>query len=168
MLGSRGEKKTIMSEHKASIHWERSGPDFLRGKFSREHTWSFDGGLTVTASASPSIVPAPYSNPAGVDPEEAFVASLSSCHMLTYIYLASRQGFQIDSYHDDAVGRLAKNETGALWISAVVLSPRVAYSGDKRPTPAEEEALHHQAHLQCFISNSVKTDVSVKAGPSSS
>lgn len=151
-----------MSEHKASIHWERSGPDMSRGKFSREHTWSFDGGLTVAASASPSVVPAPYSNPAGIDPEEAFVASLSSCHMLTYIYLASRQGFLLDRYHDDAVGVLSKNDRGALWISAVTLRPQITYSGDKRPTPAEEDSLHHLAHEQCFISNSAKTEVTVK------
>jgi organic hydroperoxide reductase OsmC/OhrA len=160
MLPAKGG---FMSEHKASIHWERSGPDMLKGKFSREHTWVFDGGLTVKASASPSVVPAPYSNPAGVDPEEAFVASLSSCHMLTYIYLASRQGFLIDSYRDDAVGVLSKNDQGALWISAVTLRPQIIYSGEKRPTPAEEDELHHRAHEQCFISNSVKTAVTVAA-----
>jgi organic hydroperoxide reductase OsmC/OhrA len=93
-----------MSEHKATIHWTRTSPDFLRGKYSREHTWAFDGGVTVPASPSPSVVPAPYSNAAHVDPEEAFVAAVSSCHMLTYLYLASQQGFQVDSYLDEAVG----------------------------------------------------------------
>ena len=161
MLGSRGEKKTIMSEHKASIHWERSGPDFLRGKFSREHTWSFDGGLTVTASASPSIVPAPYSNPAGVDPEEAFVASVSSCHMLTFLWLASREGFVADSYEDDALGVMTKNQPGAAWISALTLSPSIVWSGAKLPTPADLERLHHRAHEECFIANSIKTEVRV-------
>src|SRR5947207_8435318 len=105
-----------MSEHRATIRWENKGPDFLKGKYSREHTWSFDGGVTVNASASPSVVPAPYSNPAGVDPEEAFVASVASCHMLTFVYLASRQGFQVDSYTDEAVGSMSKNEKSIAWV----------------------------------------------------
>jgi organic hydroperoxide reductase OsmC/OhrA len=150
-----------MSEHKASINWQRTSPDFLRGEYSREHTWTFDGGLTVPASSSPSVVPLPYSNPANVDPEEAFVASLSSCHMLTFLYLASRQGFQLDSYRDEAVGMITKNENGVPWVSAVTLHPKIEYSGDKRPTLAEEEKLHHLAHEQCFIANSVKTLVTV-------
>ena len=93
-----------MSEHKATIRWTRTSPDFLIGKYSREHTWTFDGGVIVPASPSPSVVPAPYSNAANVDPEEAFVAAISSCHMLTYLFLASQQGFQVDSYDDQAVG----------------------------------------------------------------
>jgi len=101
-----------MSEHKARITWKRTGPDFLKGKYSREHPWTFDGGVTVPASSSPSVVPAPYSNANAVDPEEAFVASLSSCHMLTYVWLASREGFIVDSYEDDAVGTMEKNERG--------------------------------------------------------
>ena len=101
-----------MSEHKATIRWTRKTPDFLNGKYSREHAWTFDGGVIVAASPSPLVVPAPYSNAANIDPEEAFVAAVSSCHMLTYLYLASRQGFQIDSYHDEAVGVMTKNEKG--------------------------------------------------------
>src|ERR1700756_447927 len=93
-----------MSEHKATISWQRTSDDFLKGKYSREHTWTFDGGLTVPASPAPAVVPAPWSNPANVDPEEAFVAAISSCHMLTYLYLASKQGFQLDSYDDEASG----------------------------------------------------------------
>lgn len=150
-----------MSEHKATISWKRTSPDFLGGKYSREHTWSFDGGITVPASPSPSVVPVPYSNPAHVDPEEAFVAAISSCHMLTYLYLASLQGFQVDSYHDEAVGVMTKNEKGVPWVSAVTLHPRIAYSGDKTPAPADEERLHHMAHEQCFIANSIKTEVIV-------
>ncbi len=151
-----------MSEHKATISWKFSHGDFLKGKYSREHTWRFDGGLTVAASPSPSVVPAPWSNPANVDPEEAFVASLSSCHMLTFLYLASRQGFQIDGYVDEAVGVMTKNEKGVPWISLVTLHPRISYGGARPPTPAEEEALHHSAHEQCFIANSVKTNVLVR------
>jgi len=150
-----------MSEHKATISWTRTGPDFLKGKYSREHTWRFDGGVTVPASPSPSVVPAPYSNPANVDPEEAFVAAVSSCHMLSFLFVASRQGFQVDNYHDEAVGVMTKNEKGVPWVSSVTLHPQIVYGGDKRPTPADEEHLHHLAHEQCFIANSIKTEVTV-------
>src|SRR4051812_49356350 len=120
-----------MSEHKATISWKRTSCDFLIGKYSREHTWSFDGGVTVPASASPSVVTPPWSNPAHVDPEEAFVAAVSSCHMLTYLYLAGQAGFQVDSYYDEAVGVMTRNERGVPWVSNVTLHPRVAYSGEK-------------------------------------
>jgi len=152
-----------MSEHKAIIHWNCTGPDFLKGKFSREHTWTFDGGATVPASPSPAVVPAPWSNAAGVDPEEAYVASLASCHMLTFLWLASREGFQADSYDDDAVGTMSKNERGVPWVSAVKLRPRIAWSGAKIPAPADLDRLHHHAHEQCFIANSVKTEITVEA-----
>lgn len=154
-----------MSEHKAIIRWKCTSPDFLKGRYSREHTWTFDGGATVAASPSPSVVPVPYSNPASVDPEEAYVASISSCHMLTFLFLASKQGFQVDSYEDESVGVMAKNEKGVPWVSVVTLKPHVIYSGAKFPTPADEEQLHHLAHEQCFIANSIKTQVIVRAGP---
>ena len=150
-----------MSEHKAVVEWAKPSPDYLKGRYSREHTWTFDGGERVLASSSPSVVPVPMSNAAGVDPEEAFVASLSSCHMLTFLDLARRKGFAIERYRDEAVGHLAKNADGAMWISEVTLNPKVTYAGDKRPSAAEEEALHHDAHKYCFISNSVKTQVTV-------
>src|SRR5204862_4337320 len=134
----------------------RNSPEFLKGKYSREHSWSFDGGATVPASSSPSVVPLPYSNPKCVDPEEAFVAAISSCHMLTWLYLASRAGFQVDSYVDEAVGVVTKNEHGAPWVSAVTLKPKIAYGGQKLPQPADIERLHHLSHEQCFIANSVK------------
>src|SRR5271154_1174810 len=108
-----------MSEHKATIQWSRNGQDFLKGKYSREHTWTFDGGVSVPASSSPSVVPVPWSNPANVDPEEAFVASLSSCHMLTWLYLAGRAGYDVASYRDEAIGVITKNEKGVPWVSAV-------------------------------------------------
>jgi organic hydroperoxide reductase OsmC/OhrA len=151
-----------MSEHKATIRWARSEGDFLKGTYSREHTWTFDGGMTVPASSSPAAVRVPFSNPDNVDPEEAFVASLSSCHMLTYLYVASRKGFEISSYEDDAVGVLSKNERGIPLVSLVTLHPRITYSGSKTPTPDEEDAMHHAAHDQCFIANSVKTEVKVE------
>jgi organic hydroperoxide reductase OsmC/OhrA len=153
-----------MAEYKAIIKWQRTSPDFLKGKYSREHTWTFDGGVTVPASASPQVVPVPWSNPAGVDPEEAFVASISSCHMLTFVWLASRQGFQIDSYADEAVGIMAKNENGVPWVSAVALNPKIVFSGEKIPTAADQDRLHHLAHEQCFIANSVKTEITVHPG----
>jgi organic hydroperoxide reductase OsmC/OhrA len=140
-----------MFEHTAIIRWSRSGPDFLKGKYSREHTWAFDGGLAVAASSSPHVVPTPWSNPANVDPEEAFVAVVSSCHMLTFVWLASREGFTLESYEDHAIGRMSKNERGVQWISSVALRPRLTWSGDKRPTAADLDRLHHRAHEGCFI-----------------
>jgi organic hydroperoxide reductase OsmC/OhrA len=151
-----------MPEHKAVVRWSRSGPDFLKGKYSREHTWTFDGGLTVPASPSPHVVPAPWSNAASVDPEEAFVAAVASCHMLTFVWLASRAGFVADSYEDEAVGAMSKNERGAWWVSTVTLRPRIVWSGDKLPPPAEIEQLHHRAHEDCFIANSIKTEVKIE------
>lgn len=150
-----------MAEHIATISWKHTGEDFLRGKYSREHTWEFDGGTVIPASPAPSVVPAPWSNPALIDPEEAFVASLSSCHMLTFLYVAGRKGFVVESYADRAVGTMAKNEKGVPWVSRVVLNPVITYGGDKTPTEAELADLHHLAHEQCFIANSVKTEVVV-------
>lgn len=150
-----------MADYKAIIRWRRTDPDFVRGKYSREHTWTFDGGVTVPASPSPHVVPAPWSNPACVDPEEAFVASIASCHLLTFLYLAAKQGFQIDSYEDEAAGVISKNEKGVPWISTVALNPKIVYGGDKQPTTAEQERLHQVAHEQCFIANSVKTEIVV-------
>ena len=154
---------TAMSEHKATIRWTCNGPDFLKGRYSREHTWMFDGGATLPASPSPSVVPAPWSNPAHVDPEEAFVASISSCHMLTFLWFAAKAGFTADSYEDEAVGVMSKNERGAMWVSAVTLRPRIAWSGEKIPTAADLDRLHHRAHEECFIANSIKTEVTVTA-----
>jgi organic hydroperoxide reductase OsmC/OhrA len=152
-----------MSEHRATVRWKLQGDadGFLKGRYSREHTWTFDGGLTVPASPSPGVVPLPYSNPAHVDPEEAYVAAISSCHMLTFLYVAMRQGFPVEAYEDDAVGVMRKNERGAIWVSAVTLNPRIVYGGGRRPSAAEEARLHHAAHEQCFIANSVKTEITV-------
>ncbi|MBM3846319.1 MAG: OsmC family peroxiredoxin [Verrucomicrobia bacterium] len=150
-----------MSNHTAIVRWKSSGSNFLKGQYSREHTWTFDGGLSVPASPSPSIVPAPWSNAANVDPEEAFVAAVSSCHMLFYLMFAYKNGFQVDSYEDEAVGTMTKNERGLLWLSSIQLNPRVVYGGEKRPTAEDEERLHHLSHEQCFIANSIKSDVTV-------
>ena len=152
-----------MSEHTARVKWKHTEGEFLKGQFSRKHTWTFDGGLSVPASPSPSVVPAPYSDAGAVDPEEAFVASLSSCHMLTFLFIASRKKFEVTSYEDRAVGSMTKNENGIPWISSVTLRPEVVYSGDRRPTPEEEAEMHHSAHEQCFISNSVKTEINIES-----
>jgi len=150
-----------MSEHKAIIKWAFSSGDFLKGRYSREHTWSFDGGITVAASSSPAAVPVPYSNPAHVDPEEAFVAAIASCHMLTFLWVAYRDGLAVADYEDEAVGALTKNEQGVPWVSSVVLRPRVRYTG-AAPDAERERRLHEAAHHGCFISNSVKTAITVK------
>jgi organic hydroperoxide reductase OsmC/OhrA len=121
-----------------------------------------DGGITLAASASPHIVPAPWSNKDAVDPEEAFVASLASCHMLFFVDLARRAGFVIDSYVDQSEGVLEKRDDGKMWMSQVTMRPQVAFSGDKRPTDADIADLHHRAHDQCFIANSVTTKVIVE------
>ena len=152
-----------MSEHTATIRWERGDADFVHGKFSRVHTWTFDGGATIEASAAPSVVPAAYTSATAIDPEEAFVASLSSCHMLTFLYFAYKQGFQVDSYEDEAVGEMTKGASGMPWVSTVTLRPQVVFGGDKRPTAEDEHQLHHDAHEKCFIANSVKTDVKVES-----
>jgi organic hydroperoxide reductase OsmC/OhrA len=151
---------SAMSEHIARISWTHTRGDFLKGKYSRDHTWTFDGGLVVPASPAPSSVPVPWSNPAHVDPEEAFVASIASCHMLTFLYVAYRSGIEISAYEDSAAGVMTKGENGVPWVSSVRLRPRVTYAG-ARPSPEEEERLHHEAHEQCFIANSVKTAITV-------
>ena len=154
-----------MSEHKAVITWTHQSGDFLKGTYSREHLWRFDGGAVVPASPSPSNVRPPYSNPANVDPEEAYVASLASCHMLTFLYVAYRAGFAVVSYEDEAVGHVEKNQNGIPWVSKVVLRPRIAYAGVKLPSRGEEDQLHHAAHEQCFIANSVKSEICVSPVP---
>jgi organic hydroperoxide reductase OsmC/OhrA len=150
-------------KYQATIHWELKGPSFATGQYSREHTWTFDGGVTVPASPSPAVVKAPWSNPANVDPEEAFVAAIASCHMLTFLWLASKEGFQCDNYHDEAVGTMAKNSQGKMWVNKITLQPAIAWGGDKIPTDAELASLHHRAHEECFIANSVLTEVVVGA-----
>jgi organic hydroperoxide reductase OsmC/OhrA len=153
-----------MSTYTATIRWTRDpSTDFAKGQYSRAHSWSFDGGLTVPASPSPHIVPAPWNDPAGVDPEEAFVASLSSCHMLFFVDYARRAGFVVDRYVDEAEGVLEKRADGKMWMSRVTLHPRVEFSGEKRPTEADLSDLHHRAHEACFIANSVTTEVTVEA-----
>jgi len=151
-----------MGEYKASVTWERSGERFTDNRYSRAHLWEFDGGLRVPASASPQVVPVPLSDPAGVDPEEAFVAALSSCHMLWFLFTAAKRGFTIDSYRDDAVGTMEKDAEGRLAITKVTLRPRIRFSGSEIPDSREIDDMHDESHHQCFIANSVCTNVTVE------
>jgi organic hydroperoxide reductase OsmC/OhrA len=150
-----------MSVYTATIEWNRNGEDFAGNKYSRAHKWSFDGGAEIMASASPHIVPAPWSVEENVDPEEAFVASLSSCHMLFFLALAGRDGFEIDSYIDSPVGEMSQNSDGRTAVTKVSLNPQVDYSGERIPTAEQEQALHHFAHEKCFIANSVTTEIDI-------
>ena len=150
-----------MSTYTATIRWSRIGAgDFTKGQYSRAHEWTFDGGAVVPASASPHIVPAPWSDAGGVDPEEAFIASLSSCHMLFFLDFARRGGWMIDSYVDEAEGVMEKRTDGKIAMTRVTLHPRVTWSGDS-PDAAAIADLHHRAHEACFIANSVTTEVRV-------
>lgn len=151
-----------MSHYIAKVIWKRGEQGFADNRYSRGHVWEFDGGARVPASSSPDVVPAPMSVEANVDPEEAFVASLSSCHMLFFLYLAAKQGFIIDEYVDDAVGTMEKNTEGAMAMTRVQLRPSIVYSGDRTPTREELEDLHHRAHGLCFIANSVKSEVTTE------
>ena len=149
-----------MSEHVAVITWKNSGPNFGKGHYSREHTWHFDGGVTVPASASPLVVPQPWSSASAVDPEEAYVASVSSCHMLWWLSIAAKHGFTVKTYADRAVGVMTRNEVGKLWVSCITLNPTATYEG-KVPSVDEEAHLHHLAHEECFIAQSIKTEVRI-------
>jgi len=150
-----------MSLHRVTVDWRLDG-DFAARRYSRAHTLSFDGGLTVPGSSSPHVVPLPYSREDALDPEAAFTAALSSCHMLWFLDLACRDGFEIAAYRDEAEGLLAKGPDGRMAMTRVVLRPAVTFAGERRPSAAEVEALHHRAHEACFIANSVKTEVVVE------
>ncbi|TCC64692.1 OsmC family peroxiredoxin [Kribbella pittospori] len=145
-----------MSEHVVDVSWSRGGHEFTYDSYNRDHEWRFDGGITVPGSANPQYL----GNPGPVDPEEAFVAALSSCHMLTFLAIAARKRLVVDSYDDHAVGVMAKNEAGRLAITQVTLNPKIVWGG---PEPDAEalERIHHRAHLECFIANSVTTEVVV-------
>jgi len=145
-----------MSEHKATVRWSRGGKDFTYKTYSRDHVWSVNGN-DVPASATTAY----FGNPSRVDPEAALVAALSSCHMLTFLALAANKGFVVESYEDSAVGHLEKNAQGKLAITRVELHPRIAYGGTKQPTAEDLDWLHDKAHRECFIANSVTTEVKV-------
>ncbi|MCO1334462.1 OsmC family protein [Microbulbifer sp. OS29] len=148
-----------MSEYTSTVTWLRDEQIFSDNQYSRAHTWQFDGGLSVPASSSPHVVPIPYSVVENVDPEEAFVAALSSCHMLFFLSIAAKRGFIVDEYCDKALGVMENNEDGQMAMTKVTLRPLVRFSGDKQPNREQLEKIHHLSHKQCFIANSVKTDV---------
>lgn len=147
-----------MTEHQVAIDWERESDRFTYDAYNRDHLWTFAGGVKVSASAAPDYM----GNASYANPEEALVAALSSCHMLTFLAVAARKQFVIDAYHDDATGILEKNADGKLAITRVTLRPKISFSGEKRPTSEELKVLHEQAHRGCFIANSVKTEVKVE------
>ena len=151
-----------MSTYTATIRWSRDwSTDFGKGQYSRAHEWVFDGGAVVPASPSPHVVPAPWSDERGVDPEEAFVASLSSCHMLFFVDFARRDGWVVDAYVDEAEGELGKRADGKTAMTRVTLHPLVTWGGTP-PDEAKITDLHHRAHDACFIANSVTTEVTVE------
>lgn len=152
-----------MSEHGARVVWHRDGQRFTDNRYSRAHRWEFDGGAKVEASASPHVVPEPMSVAGNVDPEEAFVAALSSCHMLFFLSIASGRGFVVERYVDEAVGVMAENEEGRMAMTRVALRPLVDFTG-ARPDRDQLAAMHHRAHELCFIANSVKTTVETLLG----
>jgi len=151
-----------MAQYRAEITWRR-GPDesFIDSRYSRAHLWNFDGGVSVPASSAVSSVPVPYSKPENVDPEEALVAAISSCHMLMFLYRAARVGLVVDSYEDRAIGTMGADERGRQSITAVVLAPTVQFSGPVQPTEDVVKRLHHEAHEECYIANSVRSEISV-------
>jgi organic hydroperoxide reductase OsmC/OhrA len=151
-----------MHTYTATISWKSDSPEsFAANKYSRAHEWSFDGGVTVPASSSPLSVRLPYSVEAAVDPEEALVAAASSCHMLSFLYVAAKAGFVADSYHDEAVGEMT-NDNGKQWISTITLDPQIVWSGGKVPTTEALAAMHHEAHEICYIANSIRSEIVVK------
>ena len=148
-----------MSHYSAEVLWVRGEGDFLGNRYSRRHLLRFDGGLEVPGSSSPHFVPLPMSDASALDPEEAFVASLSSCHMLWFLSIAAKHQFCADRYFDAASGVMAKNSEGKIAMTVVTLRPEVIFSGERLPTRAELDQLHHAAHASCYIANSVRTDV---------
>ena len=154
-----------MSGYFAEIYWVRGEDEkYIDNQYSRGHEWHFDGGATVLASSSPHVVPLPCSVEANVDPEEAFVASLSSCHMLFFLTIAAKRRYIVNKYVDHAVGVMEKDKDGKMSMAKVTLRPTVEFSGDKQPTLEQFEKMHHQSHEHCFIANSVKTKIVIELG----
>ncbi|GAB3629314.1 peroxiredoxin [Pandoraea terrae] len=152
----------MSSVHTATVEWQRKDSKFTDNRYSRAHLWTFDGGAQVPASSSPHSVRVPFSDPAAVDPEEAFVAAVSSCHMLWFLGLAAKAGFVVDSYRDAAEGLLATNAAGKEAMTRVVLRPRIVFAGERLPADAEVADLHHHAHEHCYIANSVNSEIAIE------
>jgi organic hydroperoxide reductase OsmC/OhrA len=152
-----------MAEHRATVRWEQTGGPFAKRQYSRAHTWSFDGGVTVPAAASPHAVPLQFTDASAVDPEEAYIAAIASCHLLSFLPLAALAGFEVLRYEDEAMGRMAKTEQGRYWVAEVDLAPRITWAEGKAPTAERLAELHHRAHDDCYIANSVRTDIRVRS-----
>lgn len=148
-----------MSKHRVNVRWDRGEAPFTDKKYSRAHTWRFDGGAVVPASAAAGVVPLAYCDPAGVDPEETLAAAVSSCHMLWFLVFAANKGFVVDRYEDDAEALLAKDADGKYAVTQIILRPQVFVSGSHLPSDEEFAAMHHQAHEECFIARSVKSEI---------
>lgn len=153
-----------MSQHRATVTWSLGGGDFLAGRYDRAHVLTFEGGLELPGSPSPAVVPAPYSHAGALDPEAAFTAALSACHMLWFLDLARQAGFEVASYRDEAVGVLGRIGRGRQAMTEVILKPQIVFQGAKRPTAEAMAALHERAHELCFIANSVTTKITIAAG----
>jgi organic hydroperoxide reductase OsmC/OhrA len=152
-------------KYTAGVHWQRDAAEtFTDQRYSRRHELHFDGGAVVPASSAVSSVPLPWSDPSAIDPEEMLIAAVASCHMLWFLSLAAKAGYVIDRYSDAAEGVMTKNAAGKLWVSLVTLRPKVTFSDGKGPTPEALDALHHKAHEECFIANSVKSEVRTATG----
>ena len=151
-----------MHRYTATVSWSRGDAPFTDMKYSRAHRWAFDGGVEVPASSSPQHVRVPFSDPSAVDPEEAFVAACSSCHLLSFLWVVARRGFTVDGYHDEAEGTMGRNAEGREAITHVALRPRITWVGDA-PDAATIAAMHHEAHDVCYIANSVRTEIVVEA-----
>lgn len=150
-----------MSTYSLQVQWKRREQVFLDQQYSRKHIWRFDGGITLQASSSPHVVPLPLSDVSAVDPEEAFVASVSSCHMLWFLSISARQGYLIDSYKDDPVGTMKKNRDGKMAMTKIELRPSIDFSGGHLPDDKKIGEIHVEAHDNCFIANSIKSKVRV-------
>ncbi len=152
-----------MSNYQATIYWQRQNDEeFIDNKYSRGHTWEFDGGQIIQASSSPHVVPLPYSIEANVDPEEAFIASISSCHMLFFLSFAANRKYTVESYTDKAIGIMQIDKDNKMSMTDVTLQPKIVFSGKLKPTQEQIDKIHHNAHKQCFIANSVKTKIHIK------
>lgn len=148
-----------MTDYHASITWQRDGARFTDNRYRRLHHWTFDEGLEVPASASPHSVPLPFSEARAVDPEEALVAAVSSCHMLWFLSIAAKRGFVVERYSDNPAGTLGSNANGKEAITVITLRPEILFGGDERPTADDIAAIHHEAHEVCCLANSVTAEV---------
>jgi organic hydroperoxide reductase OsmC/OhrA len=152
-----------MATYEATVKWQRGADEaFTDQRYSRRHHWLFDGGADIIASSSPHSVKAPFSDSAAVDPEEALVAALSSCHMLFFLSFAARRGFKVASYTGKAVGEMSREPSGKEWLSRVTLRPEIIFDGEKRPTAAEVDEMHHVSHEACYIANSIKSEILIE------